>query len=540
MVSAMSAAAKIIAPRGSASPKVRVNPWIIAAVVSIAAFMEVLDTSIANVALPYMAGGLASSLDDASWVLTSYLVANAVVLPISGWLSILFGRKRFYMACVVIFTISSFLCGIAPSLGMLIIFRIIQGAGGGGLQPVSQAILRDTFPPEELGTAFAVYGMVVVMAPAIGPTIGGWITDNYQWRWIFYMNVPVGMLSLLLVSRIIEDPAYLTDQIKKLRGHVSIDYIGIGFLALSLGALQVVLDKGQEDNWFYSPLIATLGVIFPVALVLFVIWELTRRKPVVDLRMFKNRNFAAAAAMIFAYGVQVYGMTVFTPQYVQAYMGYDAELAGKTQLAGALLLILLMPFGGILVRRMQARWLIGVGFLLSALAAFHVTYNLDLNINFRTAAMFRVWQSFGLALLFVPINTASYVGVPAEKGGEVSGTMNLLRNIGGSVGISMVETMVTRREQFHQDVLSAQWTPAQPAYRNVMGGMSEQLFHHGLSRSQAAAQTTLRIYNSVITQASVLSYMDVAWLLAMLCLAMIPLVLMLKKNNPQAASVNAE
>jgi MFS transporter, DHA2 family, multidrug resistance protein len=537
----MSAAAKIIVPRGSAtSAKPRVNPWIIAAVVSIAAFMEVLDTSIANVALPYMAGGLASSLDDASWVLTSYLVANAIVLPISGWLSLLFGRKRFYMACVVIFTISSFLCGIAPSLGMLIIFRIIQGAGGGGLQPVSQAILRDTFPPEELGTAFAVYGMVVVMAPAIGPTIGGWITDNYQWRWIFYMNVPVGMLSLLLVSRIIEDPAYLTDQIKKLRGHVSIDYIGIGFLALSLGALQVVLDKGQEDNWFYSPLIATLAPIFPVALVLFVIWELTRRKPVVDLRIFKNRNFAAAAAMIFAYGVQVYAMTVFTPQYVQAYMGYDAELAGKTQLPGALLLILLMPLGGMLVRRMQARWLIGVGFLLSALAAFHVAYNLDLNINFRTAAMFRVWQSFGLALLFVPINTASYVGVPAEKGGEVSGTMNLLRNIGGSVGISMVETMVTRREQFHQDVLSAQWTPARQAYRNVMGGMSEQLFHRGLSQSQAAAQTTLRIYNSVITQASVLSYMDVAWLLAVLCLAMIPLVLMLKKNNPKAAPVSAE
>jgi DHA2 family multidrug resistance protein len=536
----VSAAPKIIVPHGSASPKRRVNPWIIAAVVSIAAFMEVLDTSIANVALPYMAGGLAASVDDASWVLTSYLVANAVVLPISGWLSLLFGRKRFYMACVVIFTISSFLCGIAPSLGMLILFRVIQGAGGGGLQPVSQAILRDTFPPEELGTAFAVYGMVVVMAPAIGPTIGGWITDNYQWRWIFYMNVPVGILSLLLVSRIIEDPAYLTEQIKKLRGHVSIDYIGIGFLALTLGALQVVLDKGQEDNWFYSPLIATLEVIFPVALVLFIIWELTRRKPVVDLRMFKNRNFAAAATMIFAYGVQVYGMTVFTPQYVQAFMGYDAELAGKTQLAGALLLIVLMPLGGMLVKRIQARWLIGIGFLLSALAAYHIAYSIDLQIDFRTAAMFRVSQAFGLALLFVPINTASYVGVPPEKGGEVSGTINLLRNIGGSVGISMVETMVTRRGQFHQDELIAHVTPAQQSFRNLTSGLSGQLFQHGLSQSQAARQTTLRIYDAVITQAAVQSYMDVAWLLAMLCLAMIPLVLVLKKNNPKAAPVSAE
>ena len=262
----------------------------IAAVVSLAAFMEVLDTSIANVALPYMAGGLASSLDDASWVLTSYLVANAIVLPISGWLSIRFGRKRFYMTCVVIFTVSSFLCGIAPSLGMLILFRVIQGAGGGGLQPVSQAILRDTFPPEQLGAAFAVYGMVVVMAPAIGPTIGGWITDNYQWRWIFYMNVPVGILSLLLVSRLIEDPAYLTRQLERSCADICGSTTSeSACCALTLGALQVVLDKGQEDNWFYSPMIATLEVIFPVALVLFIVWELTRSKPVMDLRMFKNR-----------------------------------------------------------------------------------------------------------------------------------------------------------------------------------------------------------------------------------------------------------
>jgi DHA2 family multidrug resistance protein len=423
---------------------------------------------------------------------------------------------------------------------VLILFRVIQGAGGGGLQPISQAILRDTFPPEQLGTAFAVYGMVIVMAPAIGPTIGGWITDNYQWRWIFYLNVPVGILSLLLVSRLVDDPAYLTEQIKKLRGHVSIDYIGIGFLALSLGALQVVLDKGQEDNWFYSPLIATLGVTFPVALVLFVIWELTHSKPVMDLRMFRNRNFAAAAAMIFAFGVQQYGMTVFTPQFVRAYMGYDAELAGKTQMPGALLLILLMPVAGRLVRKIEARWLIAVGFLLSALGLFHVTTNLDLQIDFHTAAMYRVWLSVGLALLFVPINTASYVGVPEEKGGQVSGTINLLRNIGGSVGISMVETMVTRREQFHQDELIAHVTRARQSFRNAAGGLSADLFHRGLSQPQAMHQTTLRIYNSVITQANVLSYIDVAWLIGVLCLVMIPLVLMLKQNNPKAAAVSVE
>ena len=278
----MAAAPKDIAGQASSSTpaKRRINPWVIAGVVSLAAFMEVLDTSIANVALPYMAGGLSASVTDASWVLTSYLVANAVVLPISGWLSIRFGRKRYYMASVVLFTVSSFLCGMATSLGMLVLFRVMQGAAGGGLQPVSQAILKDTFPPKQFGIAFAVYGMVVVLAPSMGPVIGGWITDSYSWRWIFYMNVPIGILSVLLVSRLVEDPAYLADEVKKARGHLSLDYIGIGVLALCLGSLQIVLDKGQEDNWFNSHLIATLAVIFPVALVLLVIWELTRSKPV--------------------------------------------------------------------------------------------------------------------------------------------------------------------------------------------------------------------------------------------------------------------
>jgi MFS transporter, DHA2 family, multidrug resistance protein len=520
--------------------KPKVNPWLIAAVASLAAFMEVLDTSIANVALPYMAGGLASSVDDASWVLTSYLVANAVVLPISGWLSVRFGRKRYYIASVAIFTVSSFLCGIAPSLGMLILFRVLQGAGGGGLQPVSQAILKDAFPPEKLGTAFAMYGMVVVLAPAIGPTIGGWITDNYQWRWIFYMNVPVGIIAMLLVSRLIEDPDYLKDQLKKSRKYLSIDYIGIGLLALCLGSLQVVLDKGQEDNWFYSPLISTLGVIFPVTLVLFLYWELTRPKPVMDLRMFKNPNFAAAAAMIFVFGVEVYGITVYTPQFVQAFMGYNAELAGFTQAPGALLMVLLMPVAAILVRRIEARWLIGFGFLASALALFHISTHIDTQISFWTAANYRVLQSVGLALLFVPINTVSYVGIPEEKGGEVSGTINLLRNVGGSVGISLVETMLARRSQFHQDQLITHVTRAQQSFRTVTNGLSGELLHRGLSQPQAVHQTYLRVYDAVITQAAVLSYMDVAWLVAVICLAMVPLVLLLKKNDPKAAHVSAE
>jgi DHA2 family multidrug resistance protein len=537
----MSAAPKIRAPRPvPATPAARqVNPWVIAAVVSLAAFMEVLDTSIANVALPYMAGGLAASVDDASWVLTSYLVSNAVVLPISGWLSTRFGRKRFYMVSVVIFTASSFLCGMAPTLGMLIIFRVLQGIGGGGLQPVSQAILKDTFPPQKLGTAFAVYGMVVVLAPAIGPTLGGWITDNYQWRWIFYMNVPVGILSLLLVSRLIEDPAYLTEQVRRVRGKLRIDYIGIGILALCLGSLQVMLDRGQEDDWLNSHFICALAVIFPVALVCFVIWELTREKPIMDLRLFKDRNFAVAAAMIFMFGFVVYSTTVFTPQFVQAFLGYNAEWAGMTQAPGALLMILLMPLVGKLVTKVEARWLIGAGLLLSALALFHMT-KLDLQIDFRTAASYRWWLSIGLALLFIPINTASYVGVPEEKGGDVSGTINLLRNIGGSVGISLVETMIARRAQFHQDELVTHVTRAQQSFRTLANGISSDLFHRGLSQSHAAQQAYLRIYDQVIAQATVQSYMDVAWLIAVTCLVMAPLVLLLRKNDPKSTHAAAE
>jgi MFS transporter, DHA2 family, multidrug resistance protein len=516
------------------------NPWLVALTVTLATFMEVLDTSIANVALPHMAGSLGASQDEATWVLTSYLVASAIVLPISGWLATRFGRKRFYMTCVVIFTICSLLCGLAQTLPILILARVMQGLGGGGLAPSEQAILADTFPVSKRGQAFAVYGMAVVVAPAIGPTLGGWITDNYQWRWIFYMNVPVGMLSLVLVSKLIEDPAYLSEQISKARKYLSMDYIGIGLLALCLGSLQIVLDKGQEDDWFHSPMIAALAVIFPVALVLFIAWELTRSKPVMDLRMFKNRNFAAAAAMIFVFGLEVYGITVLTPQFVQAFMGYNAELAGLTQAPGSALIILFMPIVGKLVRRVEARWLIGLGFLLSAFALFHISSNIDLQIDFRTAASYRVLQSLGLVLLFVPISTVSYVGVPAEKGGEVSGTINLLRNVGASVGISMVETTIARRAQFHQDVLSAHVTLARQAYRNVASGLNADLLHRGLSQPQAANQTTLRIYNSVITQANVLSYMDVAWLIGVLCVLMIPLVLLLKQNTPKAAPVSTE
>jgi DHA2 family multidrug resistance protein len=381
--------------------------------------------------------------------------------------------------------------------------------------------------------------MVVVLAPAIGPTIGGWITDNYQWRWIFYMNVPVGILSLGLISRLVEDPAYLRRGMEQARRYLSIDYLGIALLALCLGSLQVVLDKGQEDDWFHSPLIAVLAVIFPFALAAFIVWELTRAKPVMDLRMFRNRNFAASAAMIFVFGLEIYSITVFTPQYVQAFLGYDAELAGMTQAPGALLLIVLMPIVGMLVRRVEARWLIAAGFVLSAFALFQMT-NVDLQIDFRTAADFRVWASFGIALLFIPINTASYAGVPEEKGGEVSGTINLLRNIGGSVGISMLETMLARRSQFHQDTLVAHVTRTHPAFRSFIAGASGHLFHRGLTHPHAVHQAYLRMYDAVIAQATILSYMDVAWVIGVICIVMAPMALLLRPNDPKAVHVSVE
>ena len=353
------------------------------------------------------------------------------------------------------------------------------------------------------------------------------------------MNVPIGLLSLLLVSRLVEDPAYLTNQLKKARKHLSIDYIGIGLLAVGLGALQVILDKGQEDDWFVSHFITLLAMTFVVGLAGFIIWELTQPKPVMDLRMFKNRNFAAASMMMFVFGLQVYATTVFIPQYVQAFLGYNAELAGMTQAPGALLMVLMFPVVAMLLRRIEARWLIGLGFLLSALALFHMT-NIDLGIDFRTAAMYRLWQSFGLVLLFIPINTASYVGIPDEKGGEVSGTINLLRNIGGSVGISLVETMIARRAQFHQDQLVTHVTRAQQSFRSLTTGLSGELFHRGLTTPQATHQTYLRLYDMVIAQATVESYIDVAWLIAVVCLAMVPLALLLRSNDPKAAQVSAE
>jgi DHA2 family multidrug resistance protein len=507
------------------------NPWLIAVVVAMAAFMEVLDTSIANVALPHMAGNLGASNDESTWVLTSYLVSNAIILPISGWLATLFGRKRFFSICIMLFTVSSLLCGAAPSLSMLILFRVIQGAGGGGLQPMAQAILADTFPPQKRGMAFALYGITAVMAPTIGPTLGGWITDNYSWRWIFYINLPVGILTLFLVYRMVEDPPYL----KLARGAgVRLDYIGIALLALGVGALQVVLDKGQEDDWFGSHFILTLAVTSAVSLVSLVIWEWFQKAPIVDVRLFKSFNFAVANLMMFVLGVLLFSSLVMMPQFLQTLMGYTAQAAGLVLSASGVVLLFEMPVIGVLTSKFPAKYIIAFGWLALACGMYYSTKRLDLSISFGSAAWLRVAQAIGMGFLFVPITLAGYIGIAPEKSNSVAGIINFMRNIGSSVGTSMVTTLLARRAQFHQSVLTYHATSYDPAFRNQVSGLARQLTSSGASAADAKVQAYGRVYQSLQAQAQTLAYLDTFMVLAVGAGIMFLLAFIIRKNDPSA------
>jgi MFS transporter, DHA2 family, multidrug resistance protein len=513
------------------------NPWLIAVVVALAAFMEVLDTSIANVALPYMAGSLGASNDQSTWVLTSYLVSNAVVLPISGWFANALGRKRFFMICLAVFTISSLLCGLAPSLAAIIFFRVLQGAGGGGLQPMAQAILADTFPPEKRGLAFALYGVTAIIAPTIGPTLGGWITDNYSWRWIFFINLPVGILTLILVLRLVEDPPWA----KGLAGAgIKFDYIGFSFLAIGVGALQVMLDKGQEDDWFGSRFILTLAILAGTGLVSMVIWEWFREKPIVDVHLFKNVNFAAANGMMFVLGLMLFSSLVMMPLFLQTLMGYTAESAGLVLSGGGLLLLVLMPVTGVLSSKVQAKYLVGFGWLTLAIGMWISTQQLDLQISFMSASVLRLAQVFGLGFLFVPINLSSYIGMPAEKSGSVAGLINFMRNIGSSVGTSMVTTVIARRSQFHQARLVASLSPAHSTLQGTLAGLAQHLAAAGDSAADAATRAYALVYQAVIVQATTLAYVDVFFVLAVAAAIMFLASFALRKNEPGGGRVVME
>jgi len=506
------------------------NPWLIAVVVALGAFMEVLDTSIANVALPYMAGNLAASNDQSTWVLTSYLVSNAIILPISGWLAGALGRKRFFMACLTVFTISSFLCGIAPSLGMLLLFRVLQGAGGGGLQPMAQAILADTFPPEQRGLAFALYGITAIMAPTIGPTLGGWITFNYSWRWIFFINIPVGVATWALVRRFVEDPPYLS---KLKAAGVKLDYIGIALLCLGIGSLQVLLDKGQEDDWFGSQFITTLVVTATVCLIALVIWEWFQKTPIIDVRMFKSFNFASANLMMFTLGILLFSALVLMPQFLQTLLGYTSQLAGLALSAGGFILLLEMPIMGKLTTKVQARYLIAFGWLALSIAMYYSTQRIDLQISFTAATLLRIAQVIGLGFLFVPITLVAYIGIPPEKNNAVAGIVNFMRNMGSSVGTSLVTTLIARRSQFHQARLVEYARPDNPNFQNSVNGLAAQIAHSGgLSKPDAIAQAYARIYHSVQDQAASLAYVDTFMVLAVGAGIMFCLAFALKRNDP--------
>jgi DHA2 family multidrug resistance protein len=513
----------------------RYNPWLVAVVVALAAFMEVLDTSIANVALPYMAGNLGASNDQSTWVLTSYLVSNAIILPMTGWLAGALGRKRFFMSCLGIFTLSSLLCGFAPSLGFLLLFRIMQGAGGGGLQPMAQAILADTFPPEKRGLAFAAYGITAIMAPTIGPTLGGWITFNYSWRWIFFINIPVGIITWLLVRRFVEDPPYL-QRLK--RGGVKLDYVGIALLIVGVGALQILLDKGQEDDWFGSRFITTLVVISAVCLISLVIWEWYAKAPIIDVKMFRNFNFASASLMLFMLGVLLFSSLVLMPQFLQTLLGYTSQLAGLALSAGGLVLLIQTPLTGQLTTKVQARRLIGFGWLALSLAMFYSTRRIDLQMSFSAATLLRISQVVGLGFLFVPITLVAYIGIPAEKNNSVAGIANFMRNMGSSVGTSLVTTVIARRSQFHQLRLVEKARIDNPNFVNAARAMTQHFQNSGLGRHDAQGVAYARIYRALQAQAGTLAYIDTFMVLCIAAGIMFFLSFLLKRNDPGGGGVH--
>jgi DHA2 family multidrug resistance protein len=510
------------------------NPWLIALTVTLATFMEVLDTSIANVALPHIAGSLGASSDESTWVLTSYLVSNAIVLPISAWLATRVGRKRFYKVCVAVFATSSFLCGLAPSLGMLIFFRVLQGAGGGGLQPSEQAILADTFPASKRGMAFAVYGMAVVVAPAIGPTLGGWITDNYSWRWIFYINVPISVLSLYLTHRLVEDPPYLKEEKIRVKG-MRVDYMGLGLVAVGIGFLQIVLDKGQEADWFSSHWITLLSVLAVGLLVTWVIWEWRHPNPIVELKLLQNRNFAAASFFMFILGIVLYGTTVLIPQFLQLLLGYSAMNSGEALACGGFIMMLTMPIAGILVSKGDARIMMACGFAATALSLYYMTTHISLQMDFKTAAMLRVYQTAGLAFIFIPSNTLSYVGVPREKSNQISSMINFIRNIGGSIGIALIAAFITRATQQRQSYMAGHLNHGNPAFRNMVEGLTATLHSQGLSVADATRQAYARVAQLLEQQAAALAYKDVISALAVLIACLIPMAFIMKRPAAGAA-----
>ncbi|MDD5198512.1 MAG: DHA2 family efflux MFS transporter permease subunit [Terrimicrobiaceae bacterium] len=509
-----------------------INPWFVTIIISMATFMEVLDTSVANVSLSHIAGGLASSLDEATWVLTSYLVTNAIMMPISGWFGTVFGLKRFFMVCVAIFTISSLLCGLAPSLGWLVFFRVLQGVGGAGMVPVVQAMLADLFPAEKRGMAFSVYGLAVVFAPAIGPTLGGWITDNYSWHWIFLINIPVGIVSLFLTAAFVYEPDAARierTRVFKARGF-RVDWPGFALTVLGIGCLEMFVDRGQRLDWFASNFITAMAVISGVSLVALVWWELRQKNPMVDIALLKVPSFFASFLAMFALGFVLFGTTVLMPQFLQQLLGYTAQQSGMALTAGGIVMIFMMPLvGGFFVHRFQARHLVIAGLLMEAASLYFMGSTFSLGTTFDQAVWGRVFQTLGLAFLFIPIMQSAYLKLPPGKNANAAALINLARNLGGSVGIAVSSTLLAQRSQFHQSRMVEHVSSYDPQTQIALRHIGAMFSGHG---ADSANQALGMIYTMVQRQAGMLSYIEIFYLMAAGILLVIPLTFLLPRNDP--------
>ena len=506
------------------------NPWLVAVVVSIATFMVVLDTAIANVSLRYIAGSFGASIDESTWVLTTYLIANAVVLPASGWLSNVIGRKRFYMLCVVMFTVSSLFCGLAPSLGALIFFRILQGLGGGGMPTSEQAILADTFPPQKRGQAFALYGIAVIVAPTVGPTLGGWITDNFSWHWIFFINVPIGIVSLGLVHWLVDEPEVLErERRERLAGGFKVDWVGFALIAMALGCLEVVLDRGQIDDWFSSTTIIIFTALAGISFLLFVPWELKQDEPVVELRLLFQRQFGMSFFVMLMIGAILFASNQIMPQLLQTSFPYTAMLSGLAMMPGGVAMLIFMPIAGLVTGYFQPKYLIALGLAGLMLSMWYST-SLTPDASFDYFAWVRVYQTVGLPFLFIPINTVAYDGLPPDKTNQGSALMNVARNLGGSIGISLANADLTQRAQFHQARLAENFIPSSPVYQSTLHQVTQYFMQQGASADAAHNQAIGMLGQLVGKQATILAYIDVFQLCAIVAAIMIPIVLVMVRR----------
>jgi DHA2 family multidrug resistance protein len=501
----------------------------IALAVMLATFMEVLDTSIAAVALPHIAGSVSATNDEATWVLTSYLVANAIVLPASGWFSLKFGRKRFLITCIVIFTVSSFLCGAATSLAVLLVARALQGAGGGALQPLSQAILLESFPPEKRGLAMSVFALGVVVAPVLGPTLGGWLTETYSWRWAFYINIPVGIFAVIMIARFVQDPPYIK---KAIAG--KFDALGLGLLAIWLGALQIVLDKGQEDDWFGATWIRWAVVILVVAFVAFLIRELTHDKPLVRLRIFRDRNFATGCVLIFLFGGVVYGLVTLLPLFFQELLGYTALAAGMAVSPRGLGSLFFMPVIGLLTDRMDNRYLVCAGFVFTALCSFAMG-RADLGISQWSLLWPIVFSGASMSLIFVPLAATTMGTLPNEEIGNASGLYNLMRNVGGSIGIAVMNTILARHEQVHRNDMVHSMNGASHAFQQQYQAMWGYLTQY--SAAATAGKQAFKMMDGMLNQqAALMSFVDDFRYLGFVCLLCAPIAFAMKRVRGRGGS----